>query len=151
MREDAFLHEIAERPEDDDARLIYADWLEDHGEAAARAGFIRDQVALEKLDIADPQYPETLARSRRRGVLTGDRRRPWIDHIPDARVTFRRGLISGVEITARQWRSQPIDDWQSGIKADTRTDYRPDPATTKGLMEKLRREELWQRPQEGRN
>ncbi|MEO5959033.1 MAG: hypothetical protein ABIR80_07940 [Opitutaceae bacterium] len=46
---------------------------------------------------------------------------------------------------------QPIDDWQSGIKADTRTGYRSDPATTKRLMEKLRQEEMRQRPQEGRN
>ena len=47
--------------------------------------------------------------------------------------------------------SKPMDVWQAGIKADTRTDYTQDPATTKRLMEKLRQEELRQRPQEGRN
>lgn len=47
--------------------------------------------------------------------------------------------------------SQPMDAWQAGMKADTRTDYTPDPARTKRLMEKLRQEELRQRPQEGRN
>jgi hypothetical protein len=46
---------------------------------------------------------------------------------------------------------QPFDAWQAGIKADTRTDYTPDPAVTKRLMEKLRQEELRQRPWEGRN
>ena len=47
--------------------------------------------------------------------------------------------------------SKPMDGWQAGIKPDTRTDYTSDPATTKRLMEKLRQEELRQRPQEGRN
>ncbi len=47
--------------------------------------------------------------------------------------------------------NQPMDAWQAGIKSDTRTDYTPDPAATKRLMEKLRQEELRQRPQEGRN
>lgn len=47
--------------------------------------------------------------------------------------------------------SKPMDVWQAGIKPDTRTDYTPDPAKTKRLMEKLRQEELRQRPQEGRN
>ena len=46
---------------------------------------------------------------------------------------------------------QPIDRWQGGIGVDTRTDYKPDPEATKRLMEKLRREELRQRPLEGRN
>jgi hypothetical protein len=44
-----------------------------------------------------------------------------------------------------------MDEWQAGIKPDTRTDYTSDPAATKRLMEKLRQEELRQRPQEGRN
>lgn len=47
--------------------------------------------------------------------------------------------------------STPMDDWQAGIKPDTRTDYAANSATTKRLMEKLRQEELRQRPQEGRN
>ena len=44
-----------------------------------------------------------------------------------------------------------MDAWQAGIKPDTRTDYAPDPAAKERLMEKLRQEELRQRPQEGRN
>ena len=46
---------------------------------------------------------------------------------------------------------QPMDAWQALIKPDTRTDYTPDPAATKRLMEKLRREEIRQHPQEGIN
>ena len=48
-------------------------------------------------------------------------------------------------------KAQPIDAWQSGIKPDMRTDYTADPAATKRHLEKLRREERRQRPQEERN
>jgi hypothetical protein len=47
--------------------------------------------------------------------------------------------------------SKAMDVWQSGIRLDPRSDYAADPAATKRLMEKLRQEELRQRPQEGRN
>jgi hypothetical protein len=47
--------------------------------------------------------------------------------------------------------SHPMDAWQGAIKADGRTDYTPDPAAKKRLMDKLRQEDLRQRPQEGRN
>ncbi len=40
---EAFLQEILERPEDDLPRLIFADWLEDHGDPD-RAAFIRLQI-----------------------------------------------------------------------------------------------------------
>ena len=50
-----------------------------------------------------------------------------------------------------QRKLQAVDRWQGGIRIDVRTDYQPDPAATKRLMEKLRQEELRQRPLEGRN
>jgi uncharacterized protein (TIGR02996 family) len=40
-----FLADIIEHPDDDTPRLIYADWLEEHGDAA-RANFIRAQCHL---------------------------------------------------------------------------------------------------------
>ena len=46
---------------------MYADWLDDHGQVA-RAEFVRRQVELERMDEADPGYPEALARSRRCGA-----------------------------------------------------------------------------------
>jgi len=46
---------------------------------------------------------------------------------------------------------QPVDRWQGDIRVDARTDYAPDAKATERLMEKLRQEELRQRPQEGRN
>jgi len=46
----AFLADIRENPEDDAPRLIYADWLEDHGEEE-QAEFIRVQVEESRLHV----------------------------------------------------------------------------------------------------
>lgn len=48
----AFLSAIRAAPDDDAPRLIYADWLEDHGEAA-RAEFIRVQCELARRECVD--------------------------------------------------------------------------------------------------
>jgi len=45
----------------------------------------------------------------------------------------------------------PLDRWPGNSGIDTRTDYQPDPAAMKRLLEKLRQEERRQRPLEGRN
>ena len=50
----AFLADIRALPEDDAPRLIYADWLDDHGEAE-RAEFIRVQCELSRLGKDDPR------------------------------------------------------------------------------------------------
>jgi uncharacterized protein (TIGR02996 family) len=42
--EDGFLRSIAQRPEDDTNRLVFADWLEERGDW--RAGFLRLACAL---------------------------------------------------------------------------------------------------------
>lgn len=44
-RDDVFLQAILAHPADDAPRLIYADWLEEHGDSD-RALFIRLQIAL---------------------------------------------------------------------------------------------------------
>ncbi len=49
----AFIEAIQEHPDDDVHRLVWADWLDDHGQAD-RATFVRHQVRLERLDEADP-------------------------------------------------------------------------------------------------
>lgn len=67
----AFLCEIASHPDDDNLRLVYADWLQDHGdeEDKLRAEFIRVQIADSLRDYVDvnewvsPKVPELLNRS----------------------------------------------------------------------------------------
>ncbi len=44
-----------------------------------------------------------------------------------------------------------VDRWQGGIRVDNRTDYTPDPKAKKRMEEKLRQEELRQKPWERRN
>ena len=53
---DAFLQAVCEHPEDDAPRLVFADWLEEHGDPA-RADFIRTQIELAKLSPDDPRRP----------------------------------------------------------------------------------------------
>ena len=46
---------------------------------------------------------------------------------------------------------EPVDRWQESSRFDSRTDYPPGAFANRRLREKLRQEELKQRPQEGRN
>lgn len=51
----AFLARIIASPTDDLPRLVYADWLDEHGEAE-RAEFIRVQCELEKVGRVNPKH-----------------------------------------------------------------------------------------------
>lgn len=57
---DALIQAVLDRREDDTPRLVYADWLDDHGDAA-RASFIRLQVErARKPRKADRYRPDPL-------------------------------------------------------------------------------------------
>jgi uncharacterized protein (TIGR02996 family) len=51
--EEGFLLEIRAAPEDDCPRLVYADWLEEHGQSE-RSEFIRVQCRLARLPDDHP-------------------------------------------------------------------------------------------------
>lgn len=89
-----FLRTIAANPEDDAPRLVFADWLDEHGQAA-RAEFIRLQIELERADPADDGYAEKTARMRRCGVFTKKGKHRFFDYLPTkkCRIGFRRGFI----------------------------------------------------------
>ncbi len=58
---ESFLQDISAHPEDDTPRLIYADWLEDNGDAQ-RAEFIRVQVELAQSEpCVLPEWAESSA------------------------------------------------------------------------------------------
>jgi uncharacterized protein (TIGR02996 family) len=61
----ALLRNARRQPEDDPARLVLADWLEEHGDeqARARAEFIRVQVRLARLHRDDPLREGLTARA----------------------------------------------------------------------------------------
>jgi uncharacterized protein (TIGR02996 family) len=107
--EKGFLGAITVEPDNDEVRLIYADWLEEHGRSG-RAEFIRAQVELARTGEGDPRYPELLARSRRSEALTAEGSQPFVDHIPGGKVMFRRGLIAGVEVGLADYLGQPAAD-----------------------------------------
>jgi uncharacterized protein (TIGR02996 family) len=102
-----FLQAVIEAPDDDAPRLIYADWLEDHGDPE-RAEFIRLQCR------PDPR------RAGRAGALLGAHHPRWLAPLlelglkerpfraalsPGCEFTFTRGFVSEIttfgRVTAR--------------------------------------------------
>src|ERR1700719_4532281 len=61
--EKSFLHAILEAPDDDLPRLVYADWLDEHGDPA-RAEFVRVQCELARPGADDGRRTEVLGRER---------------------------------------------------------------------------------------
>jgi uncharacterized protein (TIGR02996 family) len=93
---DAFLQDIREHPDDDTPRLVYADWLDDHGDPR-RAEFIRLQCRLAALGEDSRASPELLDRE---WELFAVYQPLWQ---PDKRLTdctFRRGFLARASVTA---------------------------------------------------
>src|SRR4051794_31683279 len=110
MSERAFLDAIIAEPDEDAHRLVFADWLDEHGQSD-RAEFIRAQCALARLPDDDPRRTELEVRERQ---LLAANACEWADPRPpvarsdhagdgpwDAR--FRRGFLESIELsTLRQ-------------------------------------------------
>jgi uncharacterized protein (TIGR02996 family) len=97
-QDDAFLRAICEAPEDDTARLVYADWLEEHGRAE-RAEFIRVQCALAG---ATEGAIRPALQARERDLLMrygGEWAQPLAGRVDEW--TFRRGFIDEVRVEGR--------------------------------------------------
>lgn len=95
----AFLAAIADRPDDDLPRLVYADWLDENGQPE-RAEFIRVQVEMAKLPPSDPRLVTLKARER---FLLREHKEEWL--LPEFRgrsQVFRRGFVERVNATA-EW------------------------------------------------
>ena len=83
-----FIATIRAAPEDDAPRLIYADWLDDQGDAA-RAEFIRVQCELARRESADLRAHETALLAAHHDAFAGRLARPGV------RYRFHRGFIVG--------------------------------------------------------
>jgi uncharacterized protein (TIGR02996 family) len=106
----AFLQAIREAPEDDAPRLVFADWLEEHGAGEAdrdRAEFIRVQCELARLHYGSP---ESTARGpalqRREAELSARHQTAWTAelNLPPNRATrcrFRRGMVARLSCSVR--------------------------------------------------
>ncbi len=77
--------------EDDLPRLVYADWLDEHGDPA-RAAFIRVQCALHDKNPADADYPDLI--EQRREAFDGLRRRNDLKPKLPAAVGFHDNLYN---------------------------------------------------------
>lgn len=87
-----FLQAIQAQPADDTPRLIFADWLEEQGDAA-RAEFIRVQCQLGQMLTGDPARKMLAKRERE---LLNENAMQWLPHCqPLERVSwsFERGLL----------------------------------------------------------
>src|SRR5688572_12656020 len=97
--QEAFVQSILEAPDDDDVRLIYADWLEERGDP--RGEFIRLQIELAKYRTG--QRPTELTQRER--ALIQAHGREWAGPLAElARSwTFHRGFIDQVTLRTQDF------------------------------------------------
>jgi uncharacterized protein (TIGR02996 family) len=97
--EDVFLAEILASPEDDTPRLIYADWLDDHGQYD-RAELIRVQCELARMEEGHPRWAGLEAFE---GDLLAHNGEAWLGELRPfvSRWTFRRGFLDEVAVPPR--------------------------------------------------
>src|SRR6187549_75632 len=90
----AFLKAIVAHPADDTARLVYADWLQEHGDEE-QAQFIRDSI---KHAGTKPYTKKWQRESERLWRLGCDRGEAWLAPlgIAEARPRFERGIAKSV-------------------------------------------------------
>jgi len=81
----AFLRSITADPSDDTVRLVYADWLEEHGKSE-RAEFIRVQIELSQIDEAHDRWD---ALKLRETELFTANQKVWEDEILERFSGFR--------------------------------------------------------------
>jgi uncharacterized protein (TIGR02996 family) len=106
-----FFHAIKENPDDDTPRLIFADWLQEHGDAAdaARGEYLRLCVLRHRLSPGDPNYDLL---KRREGELFTQYRWNWLGPLVDAarKWTFERGMIQ-IEAQAEKLMAPEVRAW----------------------------------------
>ncbi|HKB02229.1 MAG TPA: TIGR02996 domain-containing protein [Gemmataceae bacterium] len=131
---------VVAAPHDDAPRLIYADWLEEHGEPE-RAEFVRVQCRLARLDDDAPDRP---ALERRERHLWQKYKCAWRAGLP-ARMRecpFRRGFVhpKAVSLTPKQFLQLGDDDLARAPLWDVRLKLRG-PGSLAGLADtdRLRR------------
>jgi uncharacterized protein (TIGR02996 family) len=117
--DEAFLQAIREAPDDDGPRLVYADWLEDHGQAE-RAEFIRVQCERARRDEEDPRAK---ALHQRAGELLQAHWEEWVEPLrkatlplgpqfgefwlwrysPEGLAKFRRGFVDTLTLGTEEF------------------------------------------------
>jgi uncharacterized protein (TIGR02996 family) len=98
-----FLRAIRAAPESDGPRLVFADWLDENGDAD-RAEFVRVQCALARLPADDPRRGELADRET---GLRDAHGRAWAGPVRGLveEYEFRRGFVEAVTLDARAFLS----------------------------------------------
>jgi uncharacterized protein (TIGR02996 family) len=113
-----FLEDIVAHPDDDAPRLIFADWLEEHGDGD-RAEFIRVQIQRASL----PHWDARQVRLRLRELeLLKQHGQKWQEELPEIKGVgwggFRRGFVATAEFdsfaalrdkSSACWATTPIE------------------------------------------
>lgn len=99
--DDAFIDAIIAEPDADAPRLLYADYLEEHGEPE-RAEFIRVQCELARTLAGDPRREALEARERKLPCWISGR---MVDLCTD--VWFCRGFIEAVQFITDEFAGSP--------------------------------------------
>lgn len=109
MTERALLRSILEQPDEDAARLMYADWLEERGDA--RGEFIRVQCELSRADVAEARRVELEVREWQ---LQAAHERDWVGPLRGwvESWQFRRGFVEEVTLSARDFLEHAEDMFQ---------------------------------------
>jgi uncharacterized protein (TIGR02996 family) len=112
--EDALLEAIAAHPAEDTPRLVYADWLDEHGRHA-RAEFVRVQIAIaQKEHLPRAALNEYVDLYKRNQELIDNHRAELLGPLaalpPDAEVQFHRGFAEEVTLsgTTTLWLAGPF-------------------------------------------
>jgi uncharacterized protein (TIGR02996 family) len=98
----AFLADAAENPDDDAPRLVFADWLDDHGGEADRAlaEFIRLECAMARLGETDEQVERAKA-------LLAAHQAAWFGPVADPSIVrafeTSRGFVTEIELPTNQF------------------------------------------------
>ncbi len=127
---DAFLRDILANPDDDAPRLIFADWLEEQGDAnsVARAEFIRIQCALAAGHVPQQQREELV---RREQQILDEWDEEWVRPIRRfvKNWEFHRGFIDYVSMfedrffahAGRLFRHAPIQHLSLRVRMNPRS------------------------------
>lgn len=104
--EDALLAAIDTNPDEDTPRLVYADWLDEHGQAI-RAEFIRVEIAVKQLaDLPTAEQAREIRLFRRRQDLLdhnlADLVGPLAADLGYFDVVFDRGFVAELELDAER-------------------------------------------------
>jgi uncharacterized protein (TIGR02996 family) len=100
LHPDPFVRTIVEKPLDDGPRLVYADWLEEHGDP--RGEFIRVQCKLAKIEEAGFRRPAgyDYLLEREDALFTPANKRDWSRPLGEEfKIEFARGFVSGISCT----------------------------------------------------